>query len=94
MKVCHKCNRELGFESRVLRSERCHWCDADLHCCKNCRFWDPNAHNECREVGTALIRDREAANYCGSFEFLEGNRGDVNAEANAAKKKLDDLFKF
>ena len=91
MKVCHKCRRELPFESRILRSEQCPWCSADLHCCLNCRFHDPNAHNECLEVGTELIRYREKANYCGSFSFRAGGGGD-NDEVAAAKKKLGGLF--
>ncbi len=94
MKVCHKCLREIPFETRILRSEACPWCSASLHCCLNCRFHDPSAHNECLEHGTELIRDREAANYCSQLTFIEGTRGDRNDEADSAKKKLDSLFKF
>ncbi len=93
MKVCHKCRRELPFESRILRSEQCPWCSADLHCCLNCNFHDPSCHNECREVGTELIRYREQANYCGAFVFREGGLGEDD-EAAKAKKKLDGLFNF
>ena len=94
MKVCHKCMRELPFETRILRSEECPWCLAAVHCCKNCGFHDPGAHNQCREVGTETVRDREAANYCGAFTFLGGPRGDRNDEAETAKRKLDNLFKL
>lgn len=93
MKVCHKCRRELPFKTRILRSEQCPWCSADLHCCLSCRFHDPSAHNECVEFGTELIRYREQANYCGAFTFREGGvEGDDEAEK--AKKKLDGLFSF
>ena len=94
MKVCHKCKREVPFESRVLRSEECPWCSVPLHCCLNCRFHDPTAHNECREIGTELIREREAANFCGAFEFVEGPREGGDDEASRAKAKLANLFKF
>ena len=93
MKVCHKCKREVPFESRILRSEECPWCAASLHCCKNCGFHDRTAHNECREIGTELIRDREAANYCSYFTYVDGSR-EGNDEAAKAKAKLDGLFKF
>jgi hypothetical protein len=93
MKVCHKCRRELPYNTRILRSEQCPWCSADLHCCLNCRFHDPSAHNECHEVGTELIRYREQANYCGSFVFREGGMSEDD-EASKAKKKLDSLFNF
>ncbi len=94
MKVCHKCLREVPFETRVLRSEYCPWCASALHCCLNCTFHDPHAHNECTEHGTDLIRDRDAANYCNFFQFAEGPRGGDNSEQQRAKKKLDGLFKI
>ena len=94
IRICHKCRRELPYTERILRSEECPWCRAPLHCCKNCRFWDPRAHNECREVGTETVRDREAANYCGAFEFIDGEHEDSEAEAQKARSALDSLFKI
>ena len=93
MKVCHKCRREVPFDTRILRSEECPWCAASLHCCLNCRFHDRTAHNECVEIGTEFIRDRESANYCSAFTFAEGAR-EGDDEAEKAKKKLNDLFRF
>ena len=93
MKVCHKCRRELPYNTRILRSEQCPWCSADLHCCLNCRFHDPSAHNECHEVGTELIRYREQANYCGSFVFRDGVATYVSYDVSTgAHAPLDDIF--
>jgi len=94
MKACHKCRRELPFDSRVLRSEDCPWCAAALHCCKNCQFWDPKAYNECKEVGTEFVRDRDSANHCSQFQFREGMPEDADAAARKAKEKLAGLFKI
>jgi hypothetical protein len=94
MKVCHKCLREIPFETRILRSEECPWCAAALHCCLNCKFHDPSAHNECLEHGTELIRHRDEANYCGAFTYVEGARDGLDKEADDAKKKLSSLFNF
>ena len=94
MKVCHKCRRDVPFETRILRSEECPWCAASLHCCKNCHFHDPKAYNECREVGTERVQDREAANFCNSFQFRDGLGEDTESEAAKAKSKLNSLFKF
>jgi hypothetical protein len=94
MKVCHKCRREVPFDTRILRSETCPWCGAALHCCVNCRFHDPNAYNECLEVGTEFVRVRDEANYCSSFEYREGGVAGDGGEAERAKKKLEGLFKF
>jgi hypothetical protein len=93
-KFCHKCRRELPFDTRVLRSEECPWCSAALHCCKNCHFWDPKAYNECREIGTEFVRDRDAPNFCSQFQFREGSAADAEAEAKRAKAKLNSLFKI
>lgn len=93
MKVCHKCGKELPLEGRILRNEQCPWCLTDLHSCMNCIHWDPSSYNECLEVGTQTIRDRERANFCGSFEFIMGARGD-GSEASLAKEKLNKLFDF
>jgi hypothetical protein len=94
MKVCHKCLREIPFETRVLRSEVCPWCSSSLHCCLNCRFHDHGAHNECLEHGTELVRHRDEANYCGLFQFRDGSPSGDDSEQVAAKKKLDGLFNF
>ena len=94
MKVCHKCQREIPFDTRILRREVCPWCAAALHCCMNCKFHDRSAHNECLEHGTELVRYRDEANYCRAFMFREGSPEDHTSEEDAAKKKLDDLFKF
>lgn len=92
-KSCWKCRREVPFESRILRSELCPWCSASLHVCKNCRFHDPRAYNECTEVGTEYVRDRELANHCSAFEFRSGT-GSNDDEAEKAKRKLGGLFKI
>lgn len=92
-KYCWKCHKELPFETRIRRSEQCPWCGAELHCCMACRFHDVTAHNECTEVGTFEVGDRDRANFCNEFQFKEGEHG-RDDEADRAKEKLKDLFKF
>jgi hypothetical protein len=94
MKVCHKCRREIPFETRVLRSEECPWCAAPLHVCKNCTFHDPSLYNECREVGTERVQYRDEANFCNSFVYREGEVSDAESEAEKAKRLLGGLFKI
>ena len=88
---CWSCNHELDMTVKVQRRDSCPACDADLHCCKNCRFWDPGYHNECRENTAHFIRDREKANFCMSFEFKSTTDADA-AEANDARSRLEALF--
>ncbi len=94
MKVCHKCRREVPFEGRILRSEECPWCSASLYCCLNCTFHDVTAYNECREPVTERVKERDAANFCNSFTFVDGARAAEGGEEAASKKKLDSLFNF
>ena len=92
MKVCHKCRRELPYDTRILRSEQCPWCSADLHCCLNCRFHDPSAYNECRESSAESVRDRDRANRCEYFAPGDRESGRGDSAREAARSALDDLF--
>lgn len=89
---CWSCGHEIDTDTKVGRKDECPNCYADLHCCKNCRFWDPGFHNECRENISHFIRDREKANFCMSFELRPSNE-DRSAEADDARSRLDALFK-
>ena len=61
---CHKCKNELVFEVKLQRADTCPHCGVDMHCCKNCEYWDPSAHNQCKERIAEYIPDREKANFC------------------------------
>ena len=89
---CWKCNYEIVLIDKVVRQDTCPSCDADLRCCKNCRFWDPGAHNQCRENLSEYVPDRQKANFCASFEIRRGKPGQAE-DINAAKSKLEALFK-
>ena len=93
-KFCGKCRKELPFDTRILRSESCPWCGADLHACLNCHFHDPRAHNECREFGTEYIRDRDRTNHCSTFQYRDGAATGPDAAAEKARDQLKGLFKI
>ena len=88
---CHKCKNELIFEVKLQRADTCPHCGVDLHCCKNCKFFDPYAHNGCRESSTLYEPDKEKANFCTYFVFKEGVV--EKADKAAAMSALDALFK-
>src|SRR5688572_20653142 len=95
---CHSCRNELVFEVKVGikvgRRDSCPHCAADLHVCKNCRFYDPSLHNQCREPEASFIRDREAANFCAHFDFKNRDAApEVAANVANARAKLEALFK-
>jgi predicted RNA-binding Zn-ribbon protein involved in translation (DUF1610 family) len=90
--ACWSCGQEIDMTTKVQRKDECISCGMDLHTCKNCRFWDPSYHNECRENSAYYIRDREKANFCMAFEFKSTTEENA-AEADDARAKLEAMFK-
>lgn len=97
MYICHNCKRELeelyDIRGKAGRQDVCPHCFSDMHCCMNCRFYDPSYTNECRETVSNFIRERDKSNFCAAFEFKDvedtGDTGEIDA-----KSKLNDLFKL
>jgi hypothetical protein len=90
---CYKCKNELIFEVKLQRQDNCPHCGVDMHCCKNCEYWDPSAHNQCKERIAEYIPDREKANFCSFFTFKNGVPEDTSSAIAKSKSRLDDLFK-
>src|SRR5437016_2129520 len=63
---CASCAATL--EPRITADSRCTKCGADLHSCRQCTFFDPGAHFECRKPITARIANKQARNACELFE--------------------------
>ncbi len=94
---CWKCSNELYFDVKVGikvgRHDDCPHCAADLKVCKNCQNYDPGVHNQCRETSAEFIRDRERANFCTHFVFADSDAPAVQPDIDAAKAKLEAMFK-
>ena len=88
---CHKCSGLLEFEVKMQRTDVCPHCASDLHCCKNCEYWEPGEHNQCREKIAEYVPERERTNYCTFFTFKSGERQKLDKDA--VRRKLDALFK-
>jgi hypothetical protein len=87
MKACHRCNKEwVSDKKQPAVKEYCEACTAYLHCCLNCRFYDPNAHNKCRIPTTDWVGDRAGCNFCDEFEFKETGPNSANFDDNKARK--------
>jgi hypothetical protein len=93
---CFNCGRQIQLISaqKVLKNDTCSQCDADLHCCRNCRFFDPSVHNQCRETQAEWVRAKDKRNYCDYFEA--STRLDLTRKSGGsgddARKKWDSLF--
>ena len=125
---CWRCGHELAdLPLPLSRRAECPACDADLHVCVMCEFYDTRVAKSCRETIAEEVKDKERANFCDYFRARAGvaaSHGDAaaaeardalnalfdiddgkpaagsaessierkRAEADEARRKLDDLF--
>jgi len=92
--MCPFCNADLTTVPEVYRSSKCPSCGNDLKICRNCRFYDPSSHWECRETIGERVGDKGAANFCEFFRFdpKKGPAADLTRK-QAAKDAFGSLFK-
>ena len=88
--MCWKCGNDIGDSVPIPRSAECPFCHADLHSCRNCQFYSPGSHYDCHETVEEPVRDKERANFCGSFKPRLHFSSPVKKDD--ARKKLDALF--
>lgn len=103
MMHCWKCQKPIGeFPIKIGFRAACIHCDADLHVCKNCRYYSVGKPNDCIVPGTELIQDRERSNLCEEFKprtqredqaSHDRTRKIFGEDALKKKKDFDDLFK-
>ncbi len=89
---CAFCKGTIDVKDRVDRTATCPHCGRDLRCCLQCKFYDPHAYNDCREVSAERVVDKERANFCDYFVPAGSTRRNVNT-AREAKQALEALFK-
>lgn len=86
MKTCYFCDGILASDIVVYRSTRCPHCGKDLKICRNCRFFSPDAPNQCLESMAEPVQEKERANFCDWFSFTDTNdrkRGDESRHKDA-----------
>jgi len=88
---CYFCGAEVEFPDKIFSKDTCPKCKRDLHACVQCRFYEPEAANQCREPMAEFVRDREKRNNCTYFEFAGRRQADSRAED--ARSRLEELFK-
>jgi len=77
----------------LSRRAECPQCQAELHVCRLCHFYDPRVEGKCREDRAEEVREKERANFCDYFKPRPGafKAKDV-ARSEAAKGQIDSLF--
>lgn len=85
---CWKCGQaQEDILLPLARLAKCKSCHADLHCCRECRFFDPTVNKQCREPVAEPVQDKQRANFCGYLEpnptphikSAEGKKADAMA---------------
>jgi hypothetical protein len=87
--TCHRCGEAIAAVERVGRRDICPQCGSDLRCCRNCRFHDPQAPNQCREPQAERQADVERGNFCEWFALADRREPRHPTEARTA---LEGLF--
>lgn len=93
--MCWKCKEPIEAGLEIFRSSTCFRCGADLHSCRNCRFYEPGSHYDCHETIDEAVSDKERANFCDYFsvrtEFSASN-SQGQEKQQAARSAFDSLF--
>ena len=79
------------MEDKVKRGEECPHCRYDMRSCKNCQYYDPGSHNECKETISEYVPDKERSTFCGMYKAFQGER-EAGPDMDAARLKLEALF--
>ena len=103
---CWKCGASLADYTLPLRRlEECRACNAELHVCRMCEFYDTTVARHCRETIAEEVKDRTRANFCDYFRYrtagegagepgdkAAGGAGSGERTRDEARRKLDKLF--
>jgi hypothetical protein len=89
---CHHCGSEIKTDRKIGRQETCSNCSCNLHCCLNCKFYDPDVYHQCRETEAEWVQDKASANFCDYFDPSDRPVKRKSERSEQARKKLDQLF--
>lgn len=90
---CWRCGAAVADEPLPLsRTAACRACQAELHVCRMCEFYDTSRAHACREPVAEPVADKSRANFCGWFRPRAGLAGSGDTAAEEARRRLEDLF--
>lgn len=91
--ACWKCGSSLSdFSKPWSRRATCGQCQADLHVCKLCQFYNPRISDKCNEPQAEHPRETDRANFCDYFTPKAKAHDGDNTKSAVAKTELDALF--
>ncbi|WP_158383093.1 hypothetical protein [Candidatus Protochlamydia sp. R18] len=89
---CWHCGTKLPefFRGKLSFRETCDKCGSALHCCQNCKYYQPGRSNNCAIPRTEFVSDRQLNNFCD--EFAIQNLLPTSSPNQQSKNKFEDLF--
>jgi hypothetical protein len=92
---CSECGERVTSPEDIIPGTSCKKCGMDLHCCRNCTWFDTSAEKECRQPVSMRIPKKRSNNDCSHFKPVLGVDlvGRKSSGADDARKAFDDLFK-
>ena len=92
MKICYSCQHQFLDKYQAFRSSLCPSCGKDVKVCKNCKFYSPSSQNQCREHIQDPVKDKERANFCDYFVFVQAKENESSKKESSAKDDFNNLF--
>lgn len=83
----------MEFAGTPGRRDDCSKCHADVHCCRNCKFYDRAAYNECREPSADRVQEKERANFCDFYQPADPSGPSAVDRAADLRAAAESLFK-
>jgi hypothetical protein len=95
---CPDCGRNVDSFGTIGKDSTCPHCNAALHCCRTCRFFDTSARWQCRSEIPAPVSHKSKANDCAAYAprlVLDstGRRTAAPGRSNDPRAQFDNLFK-
>jgi len=89
--MCWFCGNDI--EGSVYRNTTCDNCGKDVKVCMNCKFYEPGAHWDCRETISEPVREKERANFCDYFVYVNRQPGTGStSKQERARDSFNSLF--
>ena len=77
----------------VPRAASCDSCNADLHVCCQCEYFDKSKANACAEPIADVVQQKERANFCDHFSpSPDAYQPESTSEQDKARAGLNALF--
>ena len=92
--VCWRCGASLkDLPLPITRLMQCKACNADLHVCRLCQFYNPRLHQKCNHDMAEPAREVDIANFCDYFKPRpDAFKPADKSSADAARAQLEALF--